>query len=239
MPEPGILYLIPCAIGDEAIDHAIPAHNREIVNGVTEFIVENVRTARRFLLKAGLTSPIDQLTFHLLNEHVDERDITSYLDGAVQGKNIGLLSEAGCPGIADPGAAVVRLAHQKHIRVIPLVGPSSIFLALMASGLNGQQFSFHGYLPKQKVERISKLRQLEANSKRDNSTQIFIEAPYRNEPLLKDILETCNPGTLLCIAADISQESESIYTCTVSEWRRRQIKLNDRPTVFLIGSSLR
>lgn len=236
MSEKGTLYLIPCLLGDVPANHGIPAYNLEIINSLSEFIVENVRSARRFLIKCNITTPIDELIFHTLNEHTNPQHITTYLNNAMQGRNIGLISEAGCPGIADPGAGIVQLAHRKNIKVVPLSGPSSIFMALMASGLNGQKFTFYGYLPKQKNDRVVKLKQLEAAAKKENSAHIFIEAPYRNDALLNDILETCNNETLLCIAADISLNSEQVRTCTIGEWKTQRTSLNNRPAVFIIGS---
>lgn len=234
MNNKGSLYLIPCLLGDSPIERVIPDFNFEIIKSLDEFIVEDIRSARRFLIKAG-SKPIDDLTFHLLNEHTKEEDIGAYLNNAVQGKNIGLLSEAGCPGIADPGASIVKIAHRQNIKVVPLVGPSSILLALIASGMNGQKFAFHGYLPKQAPDRIKKLKQLEADSQKEGCTSIFIEAPYRNDSLIKDILNACRPETLLCLASDITLASEQIHTYSIGEWKNRKIALNDHPTVFLIG----
>lgn len=231
----GFLYLIPCLLGDVPIGLGIPVFNLDIIGTVSEFIVENIREARRFLIKCNIATPIDQIVFHLLNEHTNMNDIASYLDGAVQGKNMGLLSDAGCPSIADPGASIVLLAHRKNIKVVPLTGPSSIFMALMASGLNGQKFSFHGYLPKQKEDRVKKLKMIEINAEKENSSHIFIEAPYRNDSLLKDILEVCRQETVLCIASDISLGSEQIHTRTISEWKSKNMVLNNHPTVFIIG----
>jgi 16S rRNA (cytidine1402-2'-O)-methyltransferase len=235
MNQTGYLYLIPCALGDVSLNRCLPEFNLEIIKSLDEFIVENVRSARRFLIKVGISTPIEDITFHLLNEHTDTTVINEYLENIKLGKNIGVLSDAGCPGIADPGAAIVRLAHNQNIKVIPLVGPSSILLALMASGMNGQQFSFHGYLPKQTLERIKKLKQLEAETNKDGRTNMFIEAPYRNDSLIKDILSACRPETMLCIASDITLASEQIHTLSIGEWKNRKITLNDHPAIFLIG----
>jgi 16S rRNA (cytidine1402-2'-O)-methyltransferase len=231
----GSLYLIPCLLGDASINTSLPSFNKEIVNSIDEYIVEDVRSARRFLIKMGIITPIDNLTFHLLNEHTSIEQVGSCIEGLLQGKNVGLLSDAGCPGIADPGAEVIKLAHKHSIKVIPLIGPSSILLALISSGLNGQNFAFHGYLPKQKPERVSKLRQLETESLRENRTQIFIETPYRNDALFEDILSSCKPETLLCIASDITLQTEYIHTKTVKEWQSQKRSFNDHPAVFLIG----
>ena len=235
MAATGSIYLIPCTLGDVSLEKCLPAFNLEIIRSLDEFIVEDIRSARRFLIKSGIPKPIDELTFHLLNEHTNREDISTFINAAKLGKNIGLLSEAGCPGIADPGASIVKIAHQLNIKVIPLVGPSSILLALMSSGMNGQQFSFHGYLPKQASERIKKLKQLEADISKYGHTHIFIEAPYRNDSLVKDILVNCRPETLLCIASDITLATEQINTHSISEWKNRKISLNDHPAIFLIG----
>ena len=160
--DKGILYLIPSLLGDAAIERSFPAFNKEVIQALDEFIVEDLRSARRFFIKAGISKPIDSLTFHLLNEHTDTHKIQPYIEGLLKGKNVGLLSDAGCPGIADPGAEVVRLAHKHQIKVVPLVGPSSILLALISSGLNGQSFAFHGYLPKKQPERGAKIKTLES-----------------------------------------------------------------------------
>jgi 16S rRNA (cytidine1402-2'-O)-methyltransferase len=230
----GTLYLIPSLLGDSAIERSIPAFNKEVIQSLDEFIVEDLRSARRFLIKMG-SRPIDSLTFHLLNEHTTPDKISLCLDGLMKGKNVGLLSDAGCPGIADPGAEVVKLAHRHNIKVIPLIGPSSILLALISSGLNGQNFAFHGYLPKRQPERGTKIKQLESLSYKENQTQMFIETPYRNDAMLQDILNACRPDTLLCIASDITLPTEYIHTATIKEWRSEKRSFNDHPAVFLIG----
>ena len=231
----GTLYLIPSLLGDSAIERSIPIFNKEIIQSLDEFIVEDLRSARRFLIKMG-SKPIDSLTFHLLNEHTTPDKISLCLDGLLKGKNVGLLSDAGCPGIADPGAEVVKLAHRNGIQVVPLVGPSSILMALISSGMNGQKFAFHGYLPKQKPERTNKIKQLETEAYKENQTQLFIETPYRNDALIQDILGTCRPETLLCIASDISLGSEYIRTLTIKEWRLEKRSFNDHPAVFVLGN---
>lgn len=232
--EKGILYLIPSLLGDSAIERSFPVFNKEIIQGLDEFIVEDLRSARRFLIKMG-SKPIDSLTFHLLNEHTDHGRIAPYIDGLLKGKNVGLLSDAGCPGIADPGAEVVRLAHKHQVKVVPLIGPSSILLALISSGLNGQGFAFHGYLPKKQPERGVKIKQLESLAYKENQTQIFIETPYRNDAMLQDLLSSCRPDTMLCVAADITTATEYIHTARISEWKNIKRSLNDHPAVFLIG----
>lgn len=227
------LYLIPSTLGDTPIDNVIPGLIKKIINTLDIFIVENERTARRYLIKAGLNKPVDQLTFFILNEHTKTEDLEKFLRPVSQ-SDIGIISEAGVPCIADPGADIVKMAHQKGIRVIPLVGPSSILMAMMASGLNGQNFAFVGYLPVKQNERISRIRQLENRSFQDRQSQIFIEAPYRNNQLLKDLLESCNPDTLLCIGVDISMETEMIKTQTVKQWKTKIPELHKRPSIFIL-----
>jgi len=237
MSEKGRLYLIPCLLGDSPIPRSIPAFNIDIIKSLDEFIVEDLRTARRFLIKAGINKPIDDLTFHLLNEHTKQEDINTFLTSLHNGKNIGLLSDAGCPAIADPGSAIVKIAHKKGIKVVPLVGPSSILLALIASGLNGQLFSFHGYLPKQNADRIKKIKQLEQDVLKTGSTQLFIETPYRNDSIIKDILSVCNNDILLCVASDLTLASERIQTITIGEWKKEKLSFNDHPAIFLLGKN--
>ena len=230
----GKLYLIPSSLGNSKLNSIIPEYNSKIINRLDEFIVENIRTARRFLKKTGFKKSFDNITFYILDKHSDQTEILSYLNSIDKGKDIGLLSEAGTPCIADPGAEIVRMAHQKNIRVIPLVGPSSIFLALMASGFNGQNFVFHGYLPVKKYLKINKIKTLEKDAQQKNQTQIFIETPYRNKQLLDSIIETCNKETLLCIACDITLKNEFITTKTIAEWSKNLPEIHKRPTVFLL-----
>jgi 16S rRNA (cytidine1402-2'-O)-methyltransferase len=230
----GTLYLIPVPLGETPAETVIPSYNTGIINSITEFIVEDVRTARRHLKIMGIKNPIDTLIFHELGKHSDELQFESYLDALAQGKNIGLLSDAGCPGVADPGAAIVRIAHRKSFRVVPLTGPSSLLLALMASGSNGQQFIFHGYLPKERPDRIRKLKELERNALTLNQSQLFIETPFRNDHVFEDLLTTCKNDTLLCIACDITLSSEFIETKRISAWRARKPVLHKRPAVFII-----
>ncbi|MCK4406693.1 MAG: SAM-dependent methyltransferase [Bacteroidales bacterium] len=230
----GKLYLIPSSLGNSKLNSIIPEYNSKIINRLDEFIVENIRTARRFFKKTGFKKSFDNITFYILDKHSDQTEILSYLNSIDKGKDIGLLSEAGTPCIADPGAEIVRMAHQKNIRVIPLVGPSSIFLALMASGFNGQNFVFHGYLPVKKYLKINKIKTLEKDAQQKNQTQIFIETPYRNKQLLDSIIETCNKETLLCIACDITLKNEFITTKTIAEWSKNLPEIHKRPTVFLL-----
>lgn len=233
--EKGKLYLVPNTLGESEIKSVLPANITAIINSIHEFIVEDERSARRFLKKAGYSGSLDTVVLHLLNEHTVGSETSGYLHAIKEGKNIGIISEAGCPAIADPGAGIVRSAHEKNIEVIPLVGPSSILLALIASGMNGQDFCFNGYLPKEKNDRIRKIKELERIVAQKNQTQLFIETPYRNVALLQDILANCEPHTLLCIACDITLSSAFIKTKPVSEWRKKMPDIHKRPAVFIIG----
>jgi 16S rRNA (cytidine1402-2'-O)-methyltransferase len=231
----GILYLVPNTLGNPDTKASIPEGIKERVMHIPVFIVENLRNARRYLKLLNSEIDIDSLTFFELNEHTQEHEIPTYLEALGKGHDAGIISEAGVPGVADPGAAVVRIAHEKGIRVVPLTGPSSILLALMASGLNGQSFRFHGYLPVKRPERIKRIQEIEQEVVRKGETQLFIEAPYRNDALLADILDHCRPSTWLCIAADITMETEFISTRTVSSWKRKKPALHKRPVLFLLG----
>ena len=228
-----VLYLIPNLLSDNSFAGVLPPGVVEIMHGIRRFIVEDVRTARRFLSKSGHPGPIDELLFYELNEHTPETEIPSLLP-CLQAGDTGVISEAGVPGVADPGAAVVRLAHANGIKVVPLVGPSSILMALMASGLNGQSFAFNGYLPVKQNERTARIRALERRSANERQTQIFIETPYRNMQLLDDILMSCRSETMLTIAADITGAGEFIVTRPVCEWKGRLPKLHKVPAVFLL-----
>ncbi len=230
----GKLYLIPTPLGDINPELVLPAHNFEIINDLRVFIVEELRTARRFLRGYGYKRDFEEVTFHLLNEHTPVDELDEFLLETKDGESIGLLSEAGVPAVADPGALVVRLAHEKNIKVIPLTGPSSILLALMASGLNGQEFTFHGYLPVKPNERKQKLREINRHSQKQLHTHIFIEAPYRNKQMIDSILEVCQDDTLLCIATNVSLPDESILTKPVYLWRKMKPDPGKNPTVFLI-----
>lgn len=233
----GTLYFIPVTLGDDNIQITIPAEVVKITQQLDEFIVENEKTARHFLSMFKHPKPIRELSFKTLNEHTTDKELPTLLNSLLAGKDIGLMSEAGCPGIADPGAKIAALAHQKGIRVAPLVGPSSIFLSLMASGLNGQQFSFLGYIPADKTARLQALKNIEKRSKTNQETQIFIETPYRNQHMLEDILSSCNGETRLCIACNISLSDEYIVTKRVKDWKQSTLPdLHKKPTVFLILS---
>ncbi len=234
MKERGKLYLIPSPLGESDFNKIFPPGNGEIIDSLDEFIVEDLRTARRFLRKVGFTKSFDNIIFHVLNEHSDKKEIGDFLNSNLQGKDIGLLSEAGLPCVADPGSNLVRLAHQKKIRIIPLTGPSSIFLALMASGFNGQNFAFVGYLPIENKARIKKIKQVEKDVYQKDQTQIFIETPYRNIQLFNALLKTCSVDTMLCIACDISTDMEFISTKSIKEWKQENPELHKRPAVFLL-----
>jgi len=228
---PGILYAIPTPLGG-AVRDALPASALATVRTLRDFAVENAKTARAFLKDVEMPCPIQDLRISTLAE-----DVYPHVKTLRAGSSMGLLSEAGCPAIADPGASLVDAAHAAGVRVVPLVGPSSIVLALMASGLEGQRFAFCGYLPRAAEERSRKVRELEARSRRERETQIFIETPYRNDILLASLLETCAPATRLCLAADLTLPSESIFTRAVSEWRKSKCVVGKRPTVFLLLSA--
>lgn len=231
----GNLYLIPTPLGEHDHFYTLPEYNAQIIAKLNIFIVEELKTARRFLRKAGYKNDFESVTFHLLNEHTNPMEASGFLNLALEGHDIGLLSEAGCPAVADPGSNVVNMAHQSGIRVIPLTGPSSIIMALMASGMNGQKFTFHGYLPIKPHERHQKIKDLDRICQKHSETQIFIEAPYRNRQIIQALLETCSDNTLLCIATNISLPDESIKTLTVRDWRKINPDPGKNPTVYLLG----
>lgn len=234
-PKPtGKLYLIPASLGGDDISAIWPQGHLEVVSGINEFIVENVRTARRFLRMAGYTVNFDEVTFHLLNKHTRPDEISGFLSNVIHGKDLGLLSEAGSPCIADPGQVIVAMAHQYGIRVVPLVGPSSILLALMASGFNGQQFAFHGYLPLEKTERLKKIKFLESTAFKDCQTQIFMETPFRNNQLMNDLTSTLKESTLLCVACDLTLSTEFIKTQSIAQWKKEMPDLHKRTSIFLL-----
>ncbi len=229
---PGILYLIPTPLGFSPLSGILPNHVQTLIQSLQVFIVEHPKTARAFLKQAGHNVPLAELTLLTLNEHTASETLGTLLAPLLAGHNVGLLSEAGAPAVADPGAALVKLAHNNGIVVRPQVGPSAILLALMASGLNGQNFCFQGYLPSEKKARIKKLDELERASY--TQTQIFIETPYRNQHLLQDIVDVCKKTTRLCIATEITLASESVRTQTIAAWRTKLPNILDRPTVFLL-----
>ncbi|MDB4497875.1 SAM-dependent methyltransferase [Gammaproteobacteria bacterium] len=229
------LYLIPTVLNPETEQAVLPIANTEVIRSIKHFIVENIRTTRRFLKKVDKSINIDELTFYELNTHTDRTRIDTYLKPLSQGLDMGIISEAGCPAIADPGADVVGIAQSKNIKVVPLVGPSSILLSLMGSGFNGQSFAFVGYLPIETSERGQKLKQLEKRIYNEQQTQIFIETPYRNNKMLEQILKTMQAKTKLCIAVDITGENEYIVTKTMSDWKKQPLpELHKRPCIFLL-----
>lgn len=229
------LYLIPTVLNPETEQAVLPSANAEIIRSIKHFIVENIRTTRRFLKKVDKSINIDELTFYELNTHTDRTRIDSYLKPLSQGLDMGIISEAGCPAIADPGADVVAIAQSKNLKVVPLVGPSSILLSLMGSGFNGQSFAFVGYLPIDTSERGQKLKQLEKRIYNEQQTQIFIETPYRNNKMLEQILKTMQAKTKLCIAVDITGENEYIVTKTINDWKKQPLpELHKRPCIFLL-----
>lgn len=228
------LYLLPVTLGDTAIEKVLPSYNKEIILGIKHFIVEDVRSARRFLKKVDRDINIDELSFYPLNKHTSPEDISGYLKPLIDGNSMGVISEAGCPAVADPGADVVAIAQRKNLKVVPLVGPSSIILSVMGSGFNGQSFAFHGYLPIEPGERQKRLKELEQRIYSEHQTQLFIETPYRNNKMMEDILKACRSQTKLCIAANITCEGEYIKTRTVKEWKGKLPDLTKVPCIFLI-----
>ena len=228
------LYLLPVTLGDTSIEKVLPSYNKEIISGIRYFIVEDVRSARRFLKKVDREIDIDALTFYPLNKHTSPDDISGYLQPLVGGASMGVISEAGCPAVADPGADVVAIAQRKKLKVVPLVGPSSIILSVMASGFNGQSFAFHGYLPIESGERAKKLKALEQRVYAENQTQLFIETPYRNHKMIEDILLNCRPQTKLCIAAKITSEGVYMQIGTVKGWKGHVPDLSKIPCIFLL-----
>ena len=230
----GNLYLIPTTLGESETTRVIPSDVAAIVKKIKYFIVENLRTARRYLRKLDPQLNIDELQFFELNQHTESHLMEEFLKPVIEGFDVGIISEAGCPGVADPGAEVVKLAHLKHIRVIPLVGPSSILLSLMASGMNGQNFAFIGYIPVKPIERVKAIRDIEKRSGMEKQTQIFIETPYRNMTLMNDLITSLGDQTRLCVASDITLDTEFIKTQTIAQWKKSIPDLNKRPTIFLI-----
>lgn len=229
------LYLVPNVLADGEWQSVMPTTVFAILTSTKYYIVENIRTARRFMKQVNRDIDIDSCTFYEINKYTQAQDLPGFLKPLEQGNDVAVLSEAGCPGIADPGADVVRIAHQKGFKVVPIVGPSSILLALMASGLNGQNFAFRGYLPVKPNERSRELGNLEKKIKLSGQTQIFIETPYRNNQMVEEILKSCSPSTLLCIAANITGENEFIATKTVQQWKGKVPDLHKQPVIFLLG----
>jgi 16S rRNA (cytidine1402-2'-O)-methyltransferase len=228
------LYLIPVTLGETPVEQVIPSYNTTVVSNLKYFIVENIRSARRFLKKSNPVIDIDSLTFYELNKHTDKNMIADYLLPMKRGESVGIISEAGCPAVADPGADVVAIAQQEGYKVVPLAGPSSMLMAIMASGFNGQSFAFHGYLPIDASDRVKRLKQLESRSYNEDQTQLFIETPYRNRKLADDILLHCKPQTRLCIAMNISCKDEFIVTRRVKAWKGKLPDMHKKLCVFLI-----
>lgn len=234
----GILFLIPTVLGDSPPAEVLPASVFKVIDRLKHFIVEDLRTARRFIRSAGSPVPIDDIRFFELNKYTAREDYLSFLDAVRAGHDTGLLSEAGVPCVADPGADIVAIAHNLGIKVVPLSGPSSIILALMASGLNGQGFVFHGYLPVNKAERTNAVKKLERDSGINNQSQIFMETPFRNMQMLDTLTSVCKPATLLCIACDITLETEFISTRSIADWKKNRPDINKRPAIFIIQNAV-
>lgn len=230
----GRLHLIPTTLGDNNPMDVLPITVKKTIENLNTFIVENEKTARRFIKKITPDKNQAKLNLFLLNKYSDPSEFPNFLNGCLEGNDIGLLSEAGCPAIADPGADIVKIAHEKNIKVIPLVGPSSILLALMASGMNGQSFAFNGYLPIDKGQRKSELQKLERLSYQQKQSQLFIETPYRNNAMLEDICKVLNDNTLVCVACDITLPTEFIKTKPVKDWKKNSANLHKRPALFII-----
>lgn len=233
--KPGILYLIPSTLGDTRPEDVLPEKTLMIIRSLNSFIVEEIRSARRFLRKAGFTGDFDTTGIMVFNEHTNRNGLVDFLTPMISGIDTGLLSEAGTPCIADPGAEIVDIARQNNIPVVPLSGPTAILLALMASGFNGQNFTFHGYLPIDRKARQQKIREMERAAVEKNQTQIFIETPYRNKPIFEALTQTCNQAIRLCIAINLTMESESIRVRSISEWRKSNEQLPKEPAVFLLN----
>lgn len=231
----GNLLMIPTTLGGESTTDIIPEDVKNLVIALRVFIVEDVKSARRFLRKLDRTFPIDDSTFFTLNKKTPASDLISYIQPALKGQNIGVMSDAGCPGVADPGAAMVGIAHQHGIRVQPLVGPSSILLALMGSGFSGQEFTFHGYLPKERKDRIYALKNFEGDNRRTGATHLFMDTPFRNMNVLDDLLNELTDTTMLCIASSITLPQEDIRTMSIKDWREKAYDLAKKPTIFAIG----
>jgi len=229
------LYLIPCPMGETANEQVLPSYNTQIVKNIRHFIVESRKAAVRFLVSLDKTFPIDDCTFTELSEHTDQKaDLSKLLLPLEKGESMGVISDAGCPCIGDPGSRAVEIAQKKKLRVIPLVGPNSMIMAIMASGFNGQNFAFNGYLPVKNGEREGKIKQLENKVYKEDQTQLFIETPYRNQKMLEAILKTCRPETKLCLASGITTSEEFIKTKTIAAWKKEKIELKKIPMIFLM-----
>lgn len=230
----GTLFLIPVPLAENASHQSFTAYLGDTINNINTYIVENEKTARKFLKEAGIKIPQSELVIHDYGKHKRNDSMVPYFKELMTGKDVGLMSEAGCPGIADPGADVILEAHKRGIKVVPLVGPSSILLALMASGFNGQSFTFNGYLPIDKTERVKRIKELEQTAANKKQTQLFIETPFRNNHLFEDILKNTAAQTLLCVACNLTSEDEFVKTMSVGQWRQERIDLHKKPTIFLL-----
>jgi 16S rRNA (cytidine1402-2'-O)-methyltransferase len=233
MPK-GTLYLIPVPLAEGSVAKAVPPLHHTIINNLHHYIVENEKTARHWLKAMDLQTPQSDLKIQVYGKHSEKRSLGEYFTDLESGKDVGLMSEAGCPAIADPGSELVAEAHHRRIKVVPLVGPSSIMLALMASGLNGQSFAFYGYLPIDKAERSRRIKELEGLSERLKQTQIFIETPFRNNQLLEEILRSCHPNTKLCVAVNLTADDEEIHSASIADWRKKKTDFHKKPAIFLL-----
>lgn len=230
------LYLIPVTLGETTIEQVLPSYNHEVIMGIRHFVVENIRSARRFLRQTDKAFPIDECTFFEMGKHADEKQFSQYLNPLREGKSVGIISEAGCPAVADPGADIVKIAQKEGLQVVPLVGPNSMIMAVMSSGLGGQSFAFNGYLPVDASDRAKRLKNLESRAWSEGQTQLFIETPYRNEKMFQALLNTLRPQTHLCIAAGITTADEYIRTHSISEWKKTRLPdLSKIPAIFLIN----
>ena len=232
--ENGVLYLIPVPLAENAAHKSFTPFLVDTINSITTYIVENGKTARKFLKEAGLKTPQSELIVHDYGKHKKGEPLAEYFKELKDGINVGLMSEAGCPGVADPGADIVAEAHRRNIKVVPLVGPNSMLQALMASGLTGQSFAFTGYLPIDKGDRVKRIKDLEEISQKYRQTQLFMETPFRNNHLFDDIVRSCQPNTLLCVACNINAEDEFIKTLSINQWQKQKVDLHKKPTIFLL-----
>ena len=233
---PPALYLIPVTLGETTVEQVLPSYNHEVIMGIRHFVVENIRSARRFLRQTDKAFPIDDSTFYEMGKHADDKLFSQYLQPLREGKPVGVISEAGCPAVADPGADIVSIAQREGLRVVPLVGPNSMIMAVMSSGLGGQTFAFNGYLPVEPADRTKRLKALETRAWTEGQTQLFIETPYRNQKMFQSLLSALRPQTCLCIAAGITTKDEYIRTLRISDWKKEVLPdLSKVPAIFLIN----
>lgn len=230
----GTLYLIPVPLADNSVDQVIPVSQVQLINRLKTYIVENEKTARRWLREMGLKTPQSELKLHPYGKHAEKTDFSVFFKELENGEDVGLMSEAGCPAVADPGSDVVAEAHRRSVKVVPLVGPSSILLALMASGFSGQNFAFHGYLPIDKAQRSRRIKELEHQSEKLQQTQIFIETPFRNNQLLEEIIRSCSDKTRLCVAVNLTAVNEQIISLPIEQWRKQKVDFHKIPAIFLL-----